>query len=155
MRLNIFIFGLLLVLVAFKTQALKIDKKVLSNSITKYASKYQVEREILSCVLFVESSYRLNVVSETNDYGIAQINERTIKRYGLNKHLLLTNVEYSVKASAMLLAEYRRQFKPNEINQWIARYNIGYQRLTKPNIGAAYVHYNKKVWSCIHEGKYL
>lgn len=124
----------------------------LSGSITKYAKQFNVERDILSCVLYVESRYIVNVISETQDYGAAQVNIKTIKRYNFSINELLTNGDYNVKAAAMVLSDYRIAFRSDEINDWVARYNIGYQSLNRGSIGALYVAYNNKVRACISAG---
>ena len=129
-----------------------ITNRALKRHITRYALQYHVEREVLSCVLYVESGYKVNTISNTEDYGSAQINIKTIKMYNLSVVELLTNGEYNVRAAAEILGDYRRVFKAAEINDWPARYNIGYQSLRSGSIGALYMQYNKKVRSCISGG---
>lgn len=131
------------------------DERELSKYITNYSKLYKLEREVFSCVLFVESSYRMNVISDTDDYGIGQINLKTIRGYNFDRLRLLTDVGYSVRAAAEVLSDFRRYFKQQEVNDWPGRYNIGYQNLTTNNIGAAYVQYNSKVRNCINSNQYL
>ena len=123
--------------------------------ITKYAVIHRIEREVLSCVLKIESNYTIGVISDTEDYGMAQINIRTARMYNLSLIELLINKDYAIRSAAKILSDYRRAFKPAEINTWIARYNIGYQSLTSGTIGTSYMKYNEKIWACIHTRDYL
>lgn len=123
--------------------------------ITKYALAYHIEREVLSCVLKIESNYTMGVVSETEDYGMSQINIKTAKMYNFNLIQLLSDVDYSIKAAAIVLSDYRTQFRSAEIVNWVGRYNIGYQSLTAGNAGTAYQTYNTKIWACRKSGVYL
>lgn len=160
MKLNLVVYGLLLVVVASDALA-QVDRgaddgtREISRLVTKYAKEYKIERDVLSCVLKVESGYRMGLVSETEDYGMSQINAKTARMYGFSLVELLSNVDYSIKASAIVLADFRKQFRRDEIVNWVGRYNIGYQSLTKTGIGEAYQTYNAKVWKCRKGGDYL
>ncbi len=127
----------------------------ISKLITKYAALYNVEREILSCVLKVESNYRMGIVSDTEDYGMSQINATTARLYGFSLVELLSNVDYSIKAGAIVLSDYRAKFRRSEIVNWVGRYNIGYQSFSTRGIGPAYQAYNSKVWACRKSNDYL
>lgn len=160
LKVSIAVLALLLVLLSQKAKAYEFNARSVQNTkvakaITKYAKKYEIEREVLSCVLKVESGYRMNVVSKTFDYGIAQINIRTIKAQNLDKRKLLTDLDYSLNVCAALLSSYKTIFKEDEVNDWVARYNVGYQSLSKGSIGALYVQYNLKIQRCIHSNNYL
>lgn len=158
-RALLIIYGSLVVLVGSRALAassgVNSDEAVLSALITKHAKAALIERAILSCVLKVESNYRMGVISDTDDYGIAQINAKTARMYKLDLVELLTNADYSVAAAANILKDYKRAFKPTETNTWVARYNIGYQSLTTTNVGGYYVAYNSKVYKCVLSGDYL
>lgn len=154
MKFNLFIYGLLMVLAALDAHSDDGTANI-SKLITKYAKVYKVERDVLSCVLKVESNYRMGVVSDTEDYGMSQINIKTAKMYGFNLVELLSDVDYSIKAGAIVLSDYRRTFRANEIVNWVGRYNIGYQSLTTGGVGAAYHAYNIKLWTCRKSGIHL
>ena len=154
MKLNLIIYGLL-VLVAVGTVNADDGTQEVSRLITKYAKQYNVEREILSCVLKTESNYRMGLVSDTEDYGMSQINIKTARMYQFNLMELLTNVDYSIKAAAIVLSNYRSAFRESEIVNWVGRYNIGYQSLKSGGAGTAYQAYSSKVWSCRKSGNYL
>ena len=152
MKLNLYIYGVLAIVTGCNVNAGAADTR-LAGFITKYAKEYKVEREVLSCVLKVESSYKLNVVSNTKDYGISQINEKTAYLYSFSLNRLTTDLGYSVMAGAIVLSDYRRVFRDEEIVNWVGRYNIGYQAL--PVAGTPYQNYANKVAACIKSGEYL
>lgn len=152
MKLNLIVYGVLMVLTAFEASADDGTANI-KRLITKYSKQYGVEREVLSCVLKIESNYRMGLVSETEDYGMSQINAKTAKMYGFNLIRLLSDVDYSIKAGAIVLADFKRSFKRDEVVNWVGRYNIGYQSLTAA--GGAYQAYNAKIWACRKSGDYL
>lgn len=154
-RLTLVFLALALALLSPKAEAYSGQDKLLKNYITKHALKHKVERSVLSCVLKIESGYRMGLISETFDYGLAQVNIRTIKAFKLDKDKLLTNLEYNVSTAAFILRTYKKAFAFDEPTNWIARYNIGYQSLTKGSVGASYVMYNAKIQKCIKSEEYL
>ena len=97
--------------------------KELSIIIDKLAVQFDIKPERLAAILAQESMYKLNAVNhDSRDYGIAQINDKTIKRFGFNKKLLLTDLEYSVKAGAIVLADFKRRYGKREKKYW-SRYS--------------------------------
>lgn len=84
--------------------------------------------ELFAAILMQESSYRLNVKGSGrngSDYGIAQIHYKTAESYGFNKKRLLTDLEYSIKSGAEVLAWFFRTYKDREPNDWWLRFNVG------------------------------
>lgn len=65
------------------------------------------------------------------DFGISQINEKTIKRYGFDQKKIMTDLTYSVDAAAVVLADFKKAHKKNEPETWWARYNCGSRSLDK------------------------
>lgn len=63
------------------------------------------------------------------DFGIGQINHKTIKAHNFDKTRLMSDLDYSVDASAKILAGFK-SFKKNEPN-WFCRYNAGSAPLWK------------------------
>lgn len=103
----------------------------LSNIIVKLGKAYGINPLKLSAILAVESQYELNAVnSKTLDYGVAQINHKTIERYGFDKQKLLTDLEYSVKAGAIVLSDFKKKYGDKE-KDWYCRYNAGTNSLNK------------------------
>lgn len=68
-----------------------------------------------------ESSYRVSVVGETRDYGIGQINIRTIRSFKMSTDRLLSDVEYAIESSFKVMADFKRIYK-KEPEYW-TRYN--------------------------------
>jgi soluble lytic murein transglycosylase-like protein len=97
----------------------------LSNIIHNLARVYNIKPYRLAAILAHESGYKLDAINTKSlDYGISQINHKTIEAYGFDKERLLTDLEYSVKAGAMVLADFKRSFGHRELDYW-CRYNVG------------------------------
>lgn len=57
------------------------------------------------------------------DYGIAQINFRTWgEELGLNKELLVTNIDYSINAASKILFYYKHRYAKHD-SKWHLRYH--------------------------------
>ena len=120
----------------------------LSNAIVKYSAKYGVSKFLLTAILAQESGFRLNAKSCDKglvflddewkldevcfDFGIGQINYRNIEVYNLDVELLLTNLDYSVEASVVILKYFYDKYSHKEVNWW-SRYNA-----SSPNNRALY-----------------
>jgi hypothetical protein len=57
------------------------------------------------------------------DFGIGQINDRTIRSFKFDQDKLLSDLTYSVEAAAIVLADFKRMY-PNDSEFW-TRYNAG------------------------------
>lgn len=57
-----------------------------------------------------------------SDFGISQINYRTIIRFGFNINKLVTDLEYSIEAGAKVLSDFQNRYEAKETNWW-TRYN--------------------------------
>lgn len=119
------------------------------------ASEHNLDYSLLSCVLKVESNYRMGVISETNDYGIGQVNELSIKQHKLDKHLLLTDMKYAINATAKLLKGLQTRLKSDYERQWPCAYNIGVSGLLRGQKGAACEVYLEKLNNCVLNNDYL
>lgn len=64
------------------------------------------------------------------DFGIGQINHTTIKGYKFNQKKLMTDLEYSVEAAAIVLSSFK-PFEKKEPKTWVCRYNVGTRDLAK------------------------
>lgn len=105
---------------------------LLDTSVRQAAYRHGLESELLIAIYRVESGLQLGAVNaHTHDYGIAQINKHTIRAYGFDKQRLLQDLEYSVNAGALVLADFKRQYVEREPITWPCRYNLG----SKPIIG--------------------
>lgn len=64
------------------------------------------------------------------DLGISQIHYLNVKRFKLDKHRLMTDLDYSVDSGAMILAEYSR-YQKEEPKTWYSRYNCGTRKFSQ------------------------
>lgn len=64
------------------------------------------------------------------DFGIGQINYKTIKNFNFDQKKLLSDMTYSVEAAAIVLADFKR-FQKKEPNTWYCRYNVGTRGLDR------------------------
>jgi soluble lytic murein transglycosylase-like protein len=133
----------------------KMLEYTLTIKITKYAHKYNLERRLLSCLLKIESQYKVGAISPTNDFGIGQINMHNIERKNLDLKRLVSDLDYSIDQAAKHLADVQQLFKPFEHATWACRYNIGNRPITTRGLGAACVNYNAKLSACYKAGDYL
>ena len=86
--------------------------------------EFNIPCELYTAILAQESMFQLDAFNyKTQDYGIAQINIKTIKAYKFDKHLLLTDLKYSIRAGAKVLSWFSR-YKSRE-SHWFCRYNVG------------------------------
>lgn len=108
------------------------DAKDLRPLIKSAAKRYNLDEQLLTAILTHESRLMVSKIGKnkdgTKDYGIGQINERTIAAYGMDKHRLLTDEAYSIEQSAKVLAWFQKSFKDA---QWFCRYNVGTGKMTK------------------------
>jgi len=109
--------------------------KDLAATIEKTALKYKLSPNKLTAILMQESSLRMGIKSKTKDYGIGQIHISNIKRLGFDKNKLMTDLEYSVEATAIILNELKSTY--NENNYWTRYHSFRpsnrevYKRLVK------------------------
>lgn len=122
----------------------------LSNVIYKAASKHNIPVRIFVGILAQESGYQLEAkgchsglvkvvdkISETDliepvfkheevkicsDFGIGQIYFKTARGFGFDIQLLTTDLEYSIEASAKVLADFQKRYSAKEVDWW-TRYN--------------------------------
>lgn len=108
----------------------------LAQTIVKKSKKHKVSSKVLTAMLMQESSYNINAknvkcgISMTTgrkdcvvvDYGIGQINHKTIKHFNLDQKKLLSDLDYSVEAAAIVLADFKRMYGKKEVEYW-TRYN--------------------------------
>jgi hypothetical protein len=103
-----------------------IDKekaKKIAKVVKKVRTKYKIPKGIIPAILMQESSYRLNVVNkDSSDYGMSQINHRTIAAFDFDKEKLMTDLEYSIEAAAIVLNDFKKRHAHKD-PIWFARYN--------------------------------
>ncbi len=128
-------------------------QSILASLITKASTKHNVDRSTLSCILYIESTYDQSKVSNTMDYGIAQINIQNIRRFNLDFAKVLNSTEYNIDFGARLLSHYETLYKPIEQRTWACRYNVGTRSLRI--VGGACEAYLERLNACLINGAYL
>jgi hypothetical protein len=97
--------------------------KLISHHIQMVYIKYKIPRRIYTAILMQESKYDLKAFNKkSKDYGISQINEKTIKAFGFDKSRLTTDLKYSIEAGAIVLADFQKRYEKKEAT-WFTRYN--------------------------------
>ena len=111
----------------------------LSNILYHASRKHNIPANIYTAILMQESTYRLeaknchrgilvdnvqkeNIVKICSDFGISQIYYKTAKLFEFSINQLTSDLEYSVEAGAIVLAEFHKRYGHREINWW-TRYN--------------------------------
>jgi len=99
--------------------------QALANEIHKQSKNYKISPKIISAILAVESMYdHTKVNKHSGDYGLSQINYKTIKAYKLDKARLSNDIAYSIKSGALVLSYFHKRYAHKE-KHWYARYNVG------------------------------
>ena len=115
----------------------------LSNLIHKMHKKYHIPSRIFTAILKQESGYSLKAKGKKcgytklgkkecvyTDYGISQIHWKSVELWKFDLKRLTTDLEYSVEAGAIILADVMKRFEAKDIN-WYTRYNCGFRGTTK------------------------
>lgn len=107
----------------------------LATTIVRTAKKYNLSPRLLAAILMQESSYKISAKNikcgisintgkedcVVVDFGIGQINHKTIKAFHFDKTRLLSDVEYSIDASAKVLADFKKSHAKD--TEFWTRYN--------------------------------
>ncbi len=95
----------------------------LSNAILDASNRHGVNPHKIAAILAQECRYRLHCINKVSkDYGIGQINHKTIKAFNMDKERLLNDLDYSVEMAVVVLADFKRMYGKREKN-WFTRYN--------------------------------
>lgn len=111
------------------------DKQIreLAYYIDKSALKYGLDSRLLTSIIAHESMFKVDAVNyKTQDYGIGQINVKTIKAYKFDKRRILTDAAYSIDCAAKVLSWFKRY--ESKSTNWYCRYNVGTGKFTIINI---------------------
>lgn len=82
-------------------------------------SAYKISAKNVKCGTSITTGERDCVVV---DYGIGQINYKTIKHFKFDEKKLTSNLEYSIEAAAIVLADFKRMYGKKDNEYW-TRYN--------------------------------
>lgn len=97
--------------------------KELQDVTIKLCSKYNVDPIIAFALMQKESTYQVDVVSKTNDYGIMQINK--INHEWLSEELGITDFldpNQNIEAGLYMLGDYLEKYG---LHQALMSYNMG------------------------------
>ena len=100
----------------------------LDSMINKYASKYNVEPNLVKAVVKVESSNNPNVVSKAGAIGLGQLTMSTAKAMGVNPY----NPEDNIKGTVKYLDYLNKKFN-GDTKKVLASYNAGPNAVQKHN----------------------
>lgn len=116
----------------------------LSIEIRRACVKNKINCEIFTAILAQESMFKTSAVNtRTKDYGIGQINKRTIAAYGFCEQKMVTDRQYSINAAAEVFSYFQRRYGAREA-KYFCRYNVGTKSL-QGNLGTACDNYVQKV----------
>lgn len=126
------------------------SKRYINNLITKYAIKYDIERNILEAIMLVESSKRPFVVGPVGAIGLMQVMPATARLLGYKKPIPFLflpdeNINLGTKFLASLLHRY-------SFEKAIQCYNLG---VTKYRKGIRNSYYLKKFYKYYNELRYV
>lgn len=99
-----------------------------------YASslKYGMDWRIVLAIFDHESRLKFEAVNwKSRDFGIGQVNYRTILRRKIDLGRLLTDREYAVEASVAILSELKDKYAKIEKKHWWSRYHSPTPRYRK------------------------
>lgn len=98
--------------------------KYFAKQIRLACSKHKIPCEIFTAILIQESRLYVDAVNvKTQDYGIGQINVKTIKALGINQDRLTYDLIYSLDMSAKVLSWFYKTYRNETL--WYCRYNTG------------------------------
>lgn len=100
----------------------------LDSMINKYASKYNVEPNLVKAVVKVESSNNPNAVSKAGAIGLGQLLPSTAKAMGVNPY----NPEDNIKGTVKYLDYLNKKFN-GDTKKVLASYNAGPNAVQKHN----------------------
>ena len=96
----------------------------LQDYIRTLCGNYGVPMSLIIAMIEVESSFRANAISKTNDYGLMQINivnhERLRKEYGITDFL---DPYQNVFCGITMIAEHYNRYY--DVNRAVMAYNLG------------------------------
>jgi len=108
-----------------------------SNAIHKAAKNYKIDKHLLTAIITQESNFNMKAkncvrglneefveVRACSDFGLTQINYRTIRSYNFDIVKLINDLQYSVDAGAKVLHDFKKMYGSREENWWV-RYNCG------------------------------
>lgn len=93
----------------------------LADCLVNAAKKHDMDPHRAAAIAMQESTYRKNAVNKNRfsaDYGLFQINSKTVREYGLNKKKLIEDMEYSVNAYFQVMKDKNRLCEKLKNDAW-------------------------------------
>lgn len=99
------------------------DKQVkqINLSINKYAKVFSIDKELILAIIKAESTFYPKAISRTNDYGLMQMNIKTIRYLKFDVERIKSDIDYSILCGTFYLALLRRRYPKDKY--WWARYH--------------------------------
>jgi soluble lytic murein transglycosylase-like protein len=120
---------------------------IIADAVPLYATaarRCALDPKLLQAIFEVESRQNHNAINRQSlDYGIGQINIKTIKAYKFNRAALLTDRQYSIDAAVQVLCDLKKTYASVEPFTWYCRYNVGTGHLT--TVHDSCIRYYRKV----------
>lgn len=82
-------------------------------------SAYKITAKNIRCGISISTGSKDCVIV---DFGIGQINHTTIRNFKFDRTKLLSDLVYSIEASAIVLSDFKRMYGHKEKDFW-TRYN--------------------------------
>lgn len=99
----------------------------LAHVVDVVARRHGVPPEVLVALMKHESDFDVHAThvnaNGTTDWGLLQVNDVQVRRYGLNTCRLLNDPWYALDWGARILGDLKRKFEPDEPLTWFTRYN--------------------------------
>lgn len=113
--------GLFTSLLLFTTTTMG-DMKQIHHSVDKYSKVFNIDRKLILAIIQVESNFKVNSKSNTKDYGLMQLNHKSMNVFCNNKKRLISDIDYSIMCGVAFLSKIKKKYGRKEIYWW-ARYH--------------------------------
>ena len=90
--------------------------------VMKYSAIYGVEPALVLSVIDVESDFKIDAVSETQDLGLMQLHLKFFKKYKVEQ---LKTPDINIRLGIKHLSEVRKSCKYKNDNTFVVCYNLG------------------------------
>lgn len=132
-----------IILVLFLYQK-DIENKVLEYKLTpqvylniiiyKYATQYDIDIEILKRLIYFESRYKINAISNKQAFGLMQLRKITVidikKRLNIKEKVNILDIENNIKFGCYYL-RYLLNYYKNDYRKTLIAYNMGLSKFNK------------------------
>lgn len=93
-------------------------------SLISYKSKIAaLDKNLVISIVEVESAFKINATNGA-DFGLMQVNYKTIKSYGFSKQQMLLDASYALDCGIKVLLDKKKMWEKKDPN-WFIRYNTG------------------------------